>query len=113
MTTVGDGVGVEVVGDGVIVAEERVEVGEKVDVVDEVEVVLKVVLSVTMVDESDVGSGSDAELGEFASLVGRLGDVNVGVDAVSSVMEDVDDDGPAESLGSMVELTAGAPSSGA
>ena len=98
------------VGDGLVAVEERVEVG---DVVDGVEVVLEVVLSDTMVDDSDVGSGSDAELGGPASLVGRLVDVNVGVDVVLSVSEDVDDEGVAESMGSIAVLTAGAPSSGA
>jgi hypothetical protein len=106
---VGDGGGVEVVGDGFVVVEERVAVA---DIVDGVEVVLEVVLSVTMVDEPDVLSGSDAELGGVASLVGRLGDVNVGVDAVSSVLVDVDDEGVAESVGSTVVLTAVVPSSG-
>jgi hypothetical protein len=71
------------------------------------------VLSTTTIEESDVVTGSDDKLGGSASLVGRLGDVNVGVDAVSSVFVDVDDEGAAESLGSMVELTAGVPSSGA
>lgn len=70
-------------------------------------------LSTTTIEESDVVTGSDDKLGGSASLVGRLGDVNVGVDAVSSVFVDVDDEGAAESLGSMVELTAGVPSSGA
>lgn len=108
----GDGDGVEVAGDGLVAVEERVEVGDVVDVVDEIENELKVVLSVTMVDESDVGSRSDAELGGPASLIGRFVDVNVGVDAVSSILVDVDDEGVAESGGSTVVLTAGAPSSG-
>jgi hypothetical protein len=131
VTTVGEGGEEEVVdvGDGAVVVEERVEVGDVVDgvevvldvvdgvevvldVVDGVEVVLEVVLSDTMVDESDVVSGSDAELGGLASLVGRLGDVGVGADAVSSVLVDVDDEGVAESVGSIVVLTAGALSSG-
>ena len=50
-------------------------------------------LSTTTIEESDVVTGSDDKLGGSASLVGRLGDVNVGVDAVSSVFVDVDDEG--------------------
>lgn len=112
VTTVGDGVEVEaeVVGDGMIVVEERLDVG---DVVDGVGVVLEVVLSMTTIEESDVVTGSDDEIGEVASLVGWVGEFDVGGDTVLSVLEGVDDEGASESLGSMVELTAGAPSSGA
>lgn len=100
---------VAVVEDSVAVVEER-EVGG--DVVDVVVTVLDVVLSATMVDESDVAGGSDAALEGPVSLDGRLETVVVGNGTVLSVLEDTDDEAVAESVGSIVALTGGVSSSG-
>lgn len=101
--------GVVAVEDSVAVDEERAEAD---NLVDGIEFAVEIVLSATMVDESDMASGSDAELGGLVSLVGRLGDVNVGGDSVLSVLDGSDNDVAAESVGSIVELDADEPSSG-
>ena len=117
MTTVGDAVVAGLVEVGGVVADEDSGAGVEdravVDVeVDEVEDVVEVVLSTTMVDESDVVGGSGAGLEGVPSLVGRVGEVNVGSDAVLSILEVVDDGVATESVGTIVELDADVPSSG-
>lgn len=118
MTTVGDGVEVGFVAVGGVVVDE--ESGEKfedmVEVVgdlgDGIRVVDEVMVSATMVDKSDVVGGSSAELGGVPSLAGRVGEANVGSDAVLSVSEVADGEVATESAGSVVELDADVPSSG-
>ena len=71
-------------------------------------------VSTTMVDESDVVGGSGAELGGLglASLMGRLVEVDVGIDAVLSVLEEVGDEDTVMSVGSIVKLAGGVSSPG-
>ena len=117
MTTVGDvvEVGFVEVG-GVLVDEDSVDAvlgrAEDGDVSHRIEFVVEVVLSTTMVDESDVVNGSDGELGGVPSRVGKVGEVNVASDAVLSVLEVADDEVATESVKSTVELDAEVPSSG-
>lgn len=110
VTTVGDGaaVGFVEVGGVVVVVRDSVVVDEESAEADDV---VEAVLSATMVDESDVVGGSDSELVGLGSLVGRLGEVNVGSDSVLSALDGSDKDVAAEPVGSIVELDAD-PSSG-